>query len=236
MKGTVTVGDTPIYYEKTGEHPQWLLLHGNSENMHIFDEFVSFLPKDLPLLLADSPGHGASRWNGKPLLVRQMAADLLALLDKLGIEKISILGFSDGGNIAMVMALLAPQRVEKLVLCGANLYPEGLLEEVRREDAAYMEKLLQNPEPTMGYARKLALMNLMTVQPDLTEEEAAAISCPTLVMAGDRDVIAPEHTKRIAASIPNAQLYIFENCDHFVFKHRPKEAAQQVLDFHNGQC
>ena len=151
-------------------------------------------------------------------------------MDRHGIEKAHILGFSDGGNIAMVFAMAHPERVEKLILDGANLDASG----VRRSTQIPIEigyriaKLFARKSPE---ARKNAeMLGLMVNDPNVKPEELAQIHCPTLVVAGSKDMIKEDHTRLIAQSIPDAELVIIPG-NHFVADKNPAAFNEAVLRF-----
>ena len=118
--------DIELYYEEKGDGDPLILLHGNGEDHEYFKNQIPFFAKKYCVIAIDTRGHGRSPRGNAPFRVRQFAEDLRAFMDEKKIEKANILGFSDGGNIALVFALRYPQRVNKLILNGANLYGSGV--------------------------------------------------------------------------------------------------------------
>ena len=139
-----------------------------------------------------------------------------------------LLGFSDGGNIALEFALKYPERVEKLVLNGANLFPSGVKAiyqwpiefgyRIAKLFAKKSEKAKQNAE----------MLGLMVNEPNIDPSELARLTMPVLVVAGSKDMIKEPHTRLIYKSLPNAQLNIIEG-DHFVANKNP-EAFNEVVN------
>ena len=118
--------DITLNYVETGEGFPLVLLHGNGEDHTYFKrQMEPFSPKYRVIAL-DTRGHGDSPRGSAPFTLDQFAEDLREFLDQRGIAKCHLLGFSDGGNIALLFALKYPQYVEKLVLNGANLRPSGV--------------------------------------------------------------------------------------------------------------
>lgn len=103
-----------------------VLLHGNGEDSGCFVNQIDKFSEFRRVIAVDTRGHGASPRGSRPFTLDTFANDLNELFDKLGIDSADILGFSDGGNIALIFALKYPERVKRMVLCGANLFPTGL--------------------------------------------------------------------------------------------------------------
>ena len=211
-----------LHYIERGSGEPLILLHGNGEDGTYFEHQIPFLAGRFRVIVLDTRGHGGSPRGEAPFTLAQFTRDLEQFMDARGIAAAHLLGFSDGANIALLFALAHPARVKSLVLNGGNLFPEGLVPEVRAEDeAAYREATAAHDEPT------LELLRLMMDEPRIDPADLAAISVPTLVVAGSDDMILEEHTRLIAASIPRAQLRILPG-DHFVAAGNP-EAFNQVI-------
>ena len=118
--------DITLHYEQTGEGFPLVLLHGNGEDHTYFQHQMEPFAAHYRVIALDTRGHGGSPRGEAPFTLEQFAQDLKDFLDGQGIEKCHLLGFSDGGNVALIFALKYPQYIEKLVLNGANLEPEGL--------------------------------------------------------------------------------------------------------------
>ena len=218
------------HYVERGSGFPLLLLHGNGEQCGYFEHQMEPFASHFHVLALDTRGHGQTPRGTAPFTIRQFADDLLAFMDRLGIEKAHLLGFSDGGNIAMVFALRHPERVERLILNGANLDARGVKAGVQlpievgyriaRLFARRNAKALRNAE----------MLGLMVNDPNVRPEELAHITCPTLVVAGDKDMIKDSHTRLIASAIPGAQLAILRG-DHFIANRNPEAFNAAVLRF-----
>ena len=208
--------DIKLHYLEKGVGFPLILLHGNGEDHTYFTHQIEYFSKTRRVIAIDTRGHGQSPKGTAPFTIRQFANDLYAFMDKHNIEKADILGFSDGGNIALTFALQHRDRVNKLILNGANLFPQGVKASVQIPVVSgyYLAKLFGNKE-------KAKLLGLMVNEPNFSPDELQALHIPTLVIAGDRDMIKTSHTKLIAASIPNSTLCILPG-DHFIANNRTK--------------
>lgn len=118
--------DIKLYYTEEGSGTPLILLHGNGEDGSYFVHQIKYFKNRYRVIALDTRGHGQSPRGEKPFTIRQFAEDLHDFMDEKGIGKAHILGFSDGGNIALVFALKYPERVDHLVLNGANLDASGV--------------------------------------------------------------------------------------------------------------
>ena len=118
--------DITLHAVDVGAGKPLVLLHGNGESSEYFTHQLAVFPASRRVIAVDTRGHGQSPRGTAPLTLAQLAEDLREMLDQKGIEKADLLGFSDGGNIAMLFALKYPERVDRLILNGANLYPRGV--------------------------------------------------------------------------------------------------------------
>ena len=118
--------DIEHYYVEKGCGEPLILLHGNGESSEYFRGQIDAFAKWFHVYAIDTRGHGKTPRGEKPFTILQFAEDLLGFMDDHHIERAHLLGFSDGGNIAMIFAMQHPDRVERLILNGANLNSEGV--------------------------------------------------------------------------------------------------------------
>ncbi len=222
--------DINHYYIEKGTGFPLILLHGNGEDCGYFVHQMEPFAKHFRVIAIDTRGHGQTPRGEASFSIRQFAEDLLDFMNLHQIEKAHILGFSDGGNIAMVFALMHPERVEKLILNGANLNASGVKRKVQIpiEIGYRIAKLFATKSPA---ARKNAeMLGLMVNDPNVKAEELSCIQNPTLVIAGEKDMIKDSHTRLIAKSIPGAMLSIIPG-NHFIANKNPDTFNEVVLRF-----
>ncbi len=222
--------DIKHYFVEKGQGEPLILLHGNGENCSYFRGQIDAFSKRYHVYAIDTRGHGRTPRGGKPFTIRQFAEDLLYFMDAHQIEKAHLLGFSDGGNIAAVFAIHHPERVDRLILNGANLNPGG----VKRTTQIPIEigyRIARRFAGKSDSARRNAeMLGLMVNDPNIAPGELAGIQAETLVIAGTNDMIRKDHTKLIADSIPKARL-VFIKGNHFVAARHPAEFNRTVLAF-----
>ena len=222
--------DIEHYYIEKGQGEPLILLHGNGENCDYFagqiDEFAQYYH----VYALDTRGHGKTPRGDTPFTIRQFANDLLAFMDAHSIDKAHVLGFSDGGNIAMIFAMKYPERVLRLILDGANLDAKGVKPSIQIpiEIGYRFAKMFAKKS---AEARKHAeLLGLMVNDPNVRPEELSAITAKTLVIAGNKDMIKESQTRLIASSIRDSQLVILKG-DHFIANKCPEAFNRAVLAF-----
>ena len=190
-----------ICYEKTGEGTPVILIHGNKEDHHIFDELVEIMSREHTVYAMDSRGHGESA-TPKEYHYSDMADDVINLIDALDIISPALVGYSDGGIVALLVAIRASNKLSRIVCCGANLSPAG----IHHKDLREIKK---------DYKRDNDPRTLMIlVEPDIDTSELQRISVPALIIAGEKDCIKERETNRIASNIKNSQLLILPGEDH----------------------
>ena len=222
--------DISLFTLESGAGEPLVLLHGNGESGDYFKHQIPAFAARSHVFAPDTRGHGQSPRGTAPFTLAQFADDLFSFFDEHGIDKAHLLGFSDGGNIALLFALRYPERVRSLILNGANLFPRG----VRRR---YQLPIELGYALTRLFARRSEeaqkhheLLALMVNEPNIDPGSLAALTMPTLVVAGTHDMIAKVHTQLIADSIPGAQLSFLPG-DHFVAAKKPEMFNRTVLSF-----
>ena len=222
--------DIKHHFMEKGTKDALILLHGNGENCGYFEHQMDVLARYYHVYAIDTRGHGKTPRGQMPFTISQFADDLLGFMDEMSIGKAHLLGFSDGGNIAMVFAIRYPERVDRLILNGANLNAGG----VKRSTQIPIE---------IGYciAKRFAdksdsaklnaeMLGLMVNDPNVDPKELSRISARTLVIAGTKDMIKESHTRLIAENIPDSELVFIEG-NHFIANKKPEEFNKAVLAF-----
>lgn len=232
-------------YGNLGAAAPVLALHGNGGSHATFAAVIDRLvAADLAVVAFDSRAQGQSTRGTATLTYERLAADAIAVLDHLGIKKVHVLGYSDGGIEALLLARDAADRVASLVASGANLTPEGVVDEwntaasaqAGRKWAAFMEDgaLPNTIDPTLLPSASLAsldaeLLQLMVDEPHIDAASLGSIACPTCVVVGENDCITQEETNAIVSSIPGARLVVLPGVGHSTPRQAPDSLACMVL-------
>ena len=220
--------DISLYYEKRGAGEPLVLLHGNGEDGSYFLHQMEAFSREFLVYALDTRGHGRSPRGSAPFTISQFAEDLLAFLDEQGLKRVNLLGFSDGGNIALTFALRHPERVRRLVLNGANLNPRGVKAWVQLPIVLgyQIASRLKSPK-----ARTNAeMLGLMVHEPQIPPSELAGLMMPVLVIAGTRDMIREDHTRLMARESPGARLALIPG-NHFIARRNPAAFNRAVWSF-----
>lgn len=222
------MNDIRLYSIERGTGEPLILLHGNGEESSYFSRQIKHFAKTRKVIAIDTRGHGQSPRGNAPFTIRQFAEDLYDFMEEKGIDRADILGFSDGGNTALVFALQYPQKVRKLILNGVNLYPFGMkLLIVLPIWAGYGVASFLAPVSTKAKKQK-ELLGLMVKDPYIRPEDLSRISSKTLVLVGKNDMIRYHHSLLIAKSIPGAKFFCLKG-DHFIAAKNP-EAFNRVVE------
>lgn len=205
-----------MYTETYGTGQPLLIIHGNGGSINNFVYQIPYFSKNYKVILADSRSQGNSRDESDSLSYEMMADDYAALLDQMKIDSAFVIGWSDGGINGLLLAMRHPEKVKKLAVTGANLWPDTTAvfsEVIQMILPDYTSaKAMTNRTPKQKAAWKL--LRLLIEQPHISLSQLQKISVPSLVIGGDHDVIKPEHTLLIAQNIPNSYLWILPNSGH----------------------
>ncbi|WP_343659745.1 alpha/beta fold hydrolase [Chryseobacterium sp.] len=220
---TFKLKDAELYYEVYGEGEPLVLLHGNSGSIKDFYQQIPALSKQYKVIALDTRGQGKSLDTSKrDYTYKLFADDVKALADHLKMNKINIAGWSDGGNTGLEFALKYPDSLDKLIIIGANAFPEGVEKKITDNFINQMDQLKQLNVPESFNERRL--LKIMLTEPRISQKELNKIKSAVLVIAGDRDVIKKEHTEFMAKQIPFAELKIYKDASHMI----PFEKADQL--------
>jgi pimeloyl-ACP methyl ester carboxylesterase len=201
--------------------------------MAAFDKQIPELSKTYMVIALDSRGQGNSTPDSTQLTYELFAEDVNKLLDYLNIKQANVLGWSDGGNIALILALQYPDKVKQLAIMAAVLFNNSTsvsnrINAILRKQIAEMEQ--QNvSKHDMNYRLK----KLLLTEPNINPDSLTRINVSALIMAGENDFIKEQHTRLIAKKIPNATLTIFKSAGHEAPRDIPNEFNKTVLDFFN---
>ena len=222
--------DISLHFVEQGRGKPLILLHGNGEDGSYFKHQINCFSANYRVIAIDTRGHGQSPRGEKPFTIVQFADDLHDFMDENCIDQAILLGFSDGGNIALTFALKYPKRVEKLILNGANLFPSGVKARYQWpiEIGYHIAKLFA--KKSQKAKQNAEMLGLMVNEPHIDPVELARLTMPVLVVAGTKDMIKEKHTRLIYKSLPNARLSIIEG-NHFVANKNAVVFNKEVSEF-----
>ncbi|MFN8490792.1 MAG: alpha/beta hydrolase [Caldilineaceae bacterium] len=216
-----------------------LLLHGGLGNADYWSNQLPVFAETYKVIAIDSRGHGRSTFTEEPISYRLMATDVIALLDTLGIERMDVVGWSDGGMIGFELALHHPARLHKLIAYGANYNPAGLRADISTNEkfnqyiakaAADYQQVAADPLRWDAFLENIGKM--WATEPNYTPAQLATITTPTLILDGEEEeCIDINHTKEMARLIPTAKLSLMAGVGHFAPWEQPQAFNQIVLDF-----
>lgn len=250
---------TNLYYEQRGEGFPLVMIMGLSGNLDWWpDELVDALAAHYRVLIFDNRGAGRSEFQDTEYSIPIFAKDTAELMSALKIERAHVFGISMGGMIAQELALLYPERVDKLVLgctnCGhshsISAAPE-VLAVLSNQDSASPENVLkillplkfiqENQRHVQTFIRKYLIApirsapfhrQLGAIMRFDTFERLNTIKVPVLVMTGEVDILVPpENSQVLAENIPNAKLVTYPECGHGFFSQVPEQVYKTIHDF-----
>ena len=222
-----------MYTEVYGSGPPLLMIHGNNGSMKAFAKNVPYFAAHYTVILADSRSQGKSIDPDHPLTFEMMADDFATLLDAMHIDSADVLGWSDGGINALLLAIRHPEKVKRLASTGANLWPDsdafkkGVWDKWKTEYDAGLGKTYTTAKEKND--RKLFLLDWQ--EPHITLAQLHTIQAPSLIICGDHDMISVEHTVLIFQNIPHAYLWVLPNSGHGTVKEHMDEFDKKVDEF-----
>jgi pimeloyl-ACP methyl ester carboxylesterase len=241
--GMAPVNDIQMYYAVYGNGEPVLLIHGGLGHADVWGFQVPVLAATHKVIVADSRGHGRSTRSEKPYGYALMADDYLALLGHLKIDRVALVGWSDGGIIGLDIAIRHPERLTRLFAFAANYTPAGVKETVGNDPTfnAYIARAGEDyarlsPTPKEFDAFVEQISKMWATEPNYTQEQLRGITVPTVIFDGDHDeAIKPEHTAEMSELIPGAKLVIMKDASHFAMWQKPEEFNATVLEFLAGK-
>jgi pimeloyl-ACP methyl ester carboxylesterase len=247
--GYVKAGDISIYFRRYGAGDPVLLLHGGFMYAETWAGQIPALASRYQVIAMDSRGHGRTTLGTRPLTYRQMAEDAAALIEKLDLGPINLVGLSDGGSTSLALALQRPELVRSLVLLVTPFNTDNYNDSAKRFIEGQLRpwslslmgfkiiRRLLTREPENGAQFFEKMKSMWTKLPDFTVEDLQHIEAPTLVVACDHDeYLSPaEDPLRVfsdtAAAIPNARMVTIPGGTHLVNVEHYKTVNSIILDF-----
>jgi pimeloyl-ACP methyl ester carboxylesterase len=249
--GYAPVNDLKMYYEIHGTahsaQPPLVLLHGGGDTIQTsFGHVLEALARDRQVIAFEQQGFGhTADIADRPFSFVQSAEDTAALLQHLHIAQADLFGFSNGGTIALQVAIRHPHVVRKLVVASGFFqregssypwfwagFPTAKLEQMPKElREAYLEAA-PHPENLQRFFDKC--VERMQNFPDIPTEAIRGITAPALVIVGDADVMRPEHAVDLFRLLPHARLAVLPGTDHMALMTRSAWLAPMVSEFLNA--
>lgn len=223
-----------IYYETFGSGAPVLVLHGGGGSLENMAYQIRALAPTHWVIAPDSRAQGRSTDSDTPLSYALMAEDMLKLLDELHVVRTDIVGWSDGGIIALHLAIKHPERVGRIVVIGANYDAAGLIvPTVAGGPIAPAPRWYRRIAPDPSYWPVLfrKLVALWATEPHYTLAELASIRAPTLIIAGEFDIARREHTDQMARAIPHSEECIIPGGTHGLIWEEPDIVNARMLEF-----
>jgi len=236
------VGRSRIYYETYGEGEPLFMFHGGSSTLEAFRCQIPELSKYFRIILPERPGNGHTADIDGPYSYKNMADDMVSFAHALDIQRAPFVGYSDGANLLLFIALEHPFLVEKFVSIGGNFHHSGCNPDFQNEmrnlprdsvgeeiDEKYAK---YSPDGPDHYAEVFyKTRQLWLTQPTFKKQDIEKIQTPALILCGDHDVIERQHTLDFFEALPNAYLSIVPGTTHRLIKEKPAIVNRILLDF-----
>lgn len=224
-----------IYTEQYGKGKPLVLIHGNGGNISSMGSIIPYFSKKYRVIAMDSRAHGKSIDKNDSLSFEMMSDDVSALLQEMKIKSAYVIGWSDGGIVAIEMALRHPDKVIKLASTGANITPDSTAFATGfwKESYLHYEKNKNLPKTTEQEKRDWKYFMLDWLYPNISLTELHKITTPSLIISGDRDLISLPHTLLIFQNIPKAQLWVVPNSGHATLIEHTADFCKTVDEFFN---
>lgn len=219
------LGDVKLAYTEHGSGPALILLHGNSESKSIFSAYQQVHFPEFRTIAVDSRGHGQTISNDTRYSIAQYSEDVIALCRAKGIARAAVIGYSDGGNIALFLASKAPEIFYKIAAISPNYLASGTTENALR--------LMQNSARVLqalgkiGLPTRKALMrfDLMLNDIGISAAELSGIQTSLRLLYAEHDMIKEEHILEIGRLVPRATVQKIAGCNHMTILNKPEAIA-----------
>ena len=239
-RGEVVVDGAAIRYASWGSGDPIVLLHGGMGNGEHWSGEVAALAAHHRVIAIDARGHGRSERGTGALSYHHMAEDVVAVLDGLKLDRVVIVGWSDGGIIGLDLAIHHGDRLRGLFAFGANYDQSGMKSSSASTIGGYFARckddfLRLSPAPKQLGTFRDELRAMWKREPTFTKAELQAIATPTAIADGEHDeIIKRAHAEQMATLIPGAALVILPGLSHFAPWQDPDAFARAVLAFVDG--
>ncbi|MBB6487628.1 alpha/beta fold hydrolase [Rhizobium lusitanum] len=228
-----------IWYASYGNGAPVILLHGGLGNSGNWGHQVpALIDAGYRVIVIDSRGHGRSTRDERPYTYELMASDVLEVMDRLGIEKAAVAGWSDGACIGMVLGHTHPERISGVFFFACNMDPSGtkefvatpIIERCFSRHAKDYAALSATPEVFDAFVEAVGLMQ--RTEPNYAIADLAEIKVPVAIVHSEHDeFIKREHADYLVRHIPGAEMILLPGVSHFAPVQRPAQFNAGLLGF-----
>ena len=229
-----------IWYAVYGSGAPVVLLHGAFDNSEDWGfQLPALVDSGHRVILLDNRGRGRSTLGPLPLTYELLASEVLTVMDALDIAKFSVIGWSDGATIGLILALQHPSRIARVIAFGGSMDLSGVKDVAPGEPKlarvfgrAKRDYARLSETPAEFEMMRKAVSLMMATQPNYGAHDLAEIRVPVAIVVGDEDeFIKPEHSAYLARSIPGATLIVLPGVSHFAMLQRPHQFNAAMLAF-----
>lgn len=238
----MSLGKVRVYYEVYGTGKPLLMFHGGLSCIDGLRYQIAFFAKRFKVILPERSGHGHTADISGKYTYEFFARQTAAFMDALRIKKAKMMGTSDGANLILWLAAKRPDLVERFISVGGNFHASGcdpvFQKDLKKQKISELKTdpryAVYSPDGEGHYpvvyakCRKLWLM-----EPKWKAGLLKKIKAPAFIMAGDRDMIKPEHTLAFFKSLRKAELAIVPGTTHSLLKEKPRLVNGMMLEFLN---
>lgn len=232
----LTIRGTKIYYEEYGKGIPVLLIPGGFGSISDFQKIAPLLADNYRVIIIDPPGQGRSDHADKPVSYQLMSDYYSEIIDLLKLDSVYVIGHSDGGVAAFLLAKNNPGKVKKVISSGANYRADGVKNEVREFNETKLcnvDWAEVNNKPWIDKYKNLSPQNdwkkyvtetlkIWNEEEYFPKSDFEMINIPVLLIYGENDVIIPEHANEIQNSIKGSKLKILPKTSHNVYLEQPE--------------
>ena len=226
------IGNAKLAFRQNGNGNILILLHGNSESKKIYARYQTHFFKTFHTIAIDSRGHGETVSEDSDYSIDQYSDDIIKFCACQRIEQAYVIGYSDGGNISLLLAKKAPNVFKRIVAISPNYLMSGMTDSSLRlfrlavKVASFLNKV--------GILQKRAVMRLMLIFKDIgiNDDELRNIKTNVCLLYAEKDMVKEDHIKHIAQLIPASRLIRIESCNHLFILNK-KETIESISRYLN---
>lgn len=243
----ISIQGTQIYYEEYGKGTPLLMFHGGTGLIEHYKQVIPELSNHFRVIAVDSPGHGRSEH--PDTISYQLQADYFSeFIDKMELDSVYIIGWSCGGNFALLLAADRPDKVKRVMISGANIdhsgYTEAGMQWTSMFTPEYVEEHSKSKQAKDYEAKAYKGNNwsdfisdcakMWAANPYVPIEKINKIKCKLLIVLGDRDsIVKLDHGVKMYRLIKGSEFLVLPNTGHMVFWDKPELITHIGIEFFN---